>query len=194
MNLIKNIIESKDLVIEHDVFLSLGSNIDRVDNINSCLESLLQAFGDVSCSPVYESEPVGFEGSSFYNLTVKITTGLSLDVLTQTLKSIEDENGRIRGGKKFSSRTLDIDILTYGDLCGVFGGIELPRPEIFFNAFVLLPMAELAADVIEPKTKQSFAALWLERRSDILIKQKLWQVDFEWPSGIKYIHTSASVA
>ena len=79
-------------MIEHDVFLSLGSNIDRVDNINSCLESLLQEFGDVSCSPVYESEPVGFEGSHFYNLTVKITTDLSLEALTQTLKSIEDEN------------------------------------------------------------------------------------------------------
>lgn len=187
-------IESKDLVIERDVFLSLGSNIDRVDNINSCLKSLLQVFGEVSCSPVYESEPVGFEGSHFYNLTVKITTDLSLDALTQTLKGIEDKNGRVRGGKKFSSRTLDIDILTYGDLCGVFGGIELPRPEIFFNAFVLLPMAELAADVIDPKTKQSFSTLWSERKNDILIKQKLWQVDFEWPQGIKFIQTSAAIS
>lgn len=177
-------------MIKHDVFLSLGSNINRVDNIKSCLQSLLHSFGEVSCSPVYESEPVGFEGGFFYNLTVKIITDLSLDALTQTLKNIEDENGRVRGGEKFSSRTLDIDILTYGDLCGIFGGIELPRPELFFNGFVLLPMAELAPNDLEPKTKQSFASLWLEKKSTILSKQKLWQVDFEWPIDIKVIHSS----
>lgn len=172
-------------MITHNVFLSLGSNINRVNNINSCLKSLSQVFGNVCCSPVYESEPVGFQGGYFYNLTVKITTELSLEALTQLLKNIEDKNGRVRGGKKFSSRTLDIDILTYDDLCGTFNGIELPRPEIFFNAFVLLPMADLAPDELEPKTKLSYSELWLERKEDILKKQKLWQVDFDWSSDIK---------
>jgi 2-amino-4-hydroxy-6-hydroxymethyldihydropteridine diphosphokinase len=139
------------------------------------------------CSPVYESEPVGFDGEFFYNLTVQISTEMNLEVLSKTLKNIEDENGRVRGGERFSSRTLDIDILTYDDLCGVYDRIELPRPEIFFNAFVLLPMSDLAAKTLEPKTKLTYSALWLERKNDILNKQKLWQVDFEWPEGINHI-------
>ncbi len=169
---------------KHHVFLSLGSNIDRNRNIQRCLEQLQETFGRVECPPVYESEPVGFKGEYFYNLTVKIETGLNLKELTTSLKTIEDENGRERGGERFSSRTLDIDILTFDDLCGVYDGIELPRPELFFNAFVLLPMADLAANTIEVKSNLSYAQLWFERKSNILSKQKLWQVEFEWPAGI----------
>lgn len=163
--------------ITHDVFLSLGSNINRKLNITSCLDSLKKYFGEIQCSPIYESEPVGFQGDCFYNLVVKIKTSLSLDELTACLKEIEDQNGRIRGGEKFSSRTLDIDVLIYDHLCGIFNGIELPRPEIFYNAFVLLPMADLAAQEIEPKTQRSFSDLWLEKKANILKKQKLWQVE-----------------
>ena len=167
------------------MFLSLGSNINRKQSISCCLESLRENFGEVICSPVYESESVGFKGACFYNLVVKITTTLSLEALTIKLKMIEDQNGRVRGGEKFSSRTLDIDVLTYDDLCGVHHGIELPRPEIFYNAFVLLPMADLASQELEPKTKLTYAELWHAKSSDILQKQKLWQVDFNWPKDIK---------
>ena len=166
-------------MMKHDVFLSLGSNINRKLNIRCCLESLRDNFGEISCSPVYESEPVGFSGDCFYNLVVRITTTLNLDELTLKLKMIEDQNGRVRGGEKFSSRTLDIDVLTYDALCGVHHGIELPRPEIFYNAFVLLPMADLAPSETEPKTQLTYAELWLEKKTDILQKQSLWQVDFE---------------
>ncbi len=168
--------------IKHDVFLSLGSNINRKLNITSCLDSLTNAFGEIKCSPVYESEPVGFQGNCFYNLVVKIKTSLSLDELTAFLKEIEDQNGRIRGGEKFSSRTLDIDVISYDALCGAFDGVELPRPELFYNAFVLLPMSDLAAQEIEPKTKLTYADLWLEKKANILQKQKLWQVSFDWPN------------
>tara|TARA_R110002072_G_scaffold622_4_gene4767 strand:+ start:6807 stop:7334 length:528 start_codon:yes stop_codon:yes gene_type:complete len=172
--------------MKHDVFLSLGSNINRNLNIKRCLESLRDRFEGISCSPVYESEPVGFNGDCFYNLVVKITTTLNLDELTITLKMIENKNGRVRGGKKFSSRTLDIDVLTYDDLYGVYHGVELPRPEIFYNAFVLLPMADLVPLGIEPKTKLTYSQLWLTKQAEILQKQKLWQVDFEWPEGIQH--------
>lgn len=176
--------EDKSSVMKHHVFLSLGSNINRKLNISRCLNSLRETFGEIDCSPVYESEPVGFEGEYFYNLVVKISTTLSLDELSSCLKSIEDKHGRIRGGEKFSSRTLDIDVLTYDDLCGIHYGIELPRPEIFYNAFVLLPMAALAADEIEPKTQHTYAELWLEKKADILKKQTLWKVDVELSDAI----------
>lgn len=171
-------------MIKQDVFLSLGSNINRELHIQYCLKRLKEVFGVIRCSPVYESEPVGFQGDCFYNLAVKVTTTLSLSELTATLKHIEDQSGRLRGGEKFSSRTLDIDVLTYGDKCGVYDGIELPRPELFYNAFVLLPMADLAPLDIEPKTQRSYAELWSVHQTEILKQQKLWQIEFEWPEGI----------
>lgn len=169
---------------KHDVFLSLGSNINRAENIRRCLIALDNLFGQVISSPVYESEPVGFQGACFYNLTVRISTSLSLKKLSLELKKIEDEQGRVRGGERFSSRSLDIDILTYDRLCGKHEGIELPRPEVFYNAFVLLPMADLAGDEVEPKSNKSFADLWLEYQEDILKNQKLWRVDFDFPEEI----------
>lgn len=176
---------------KHHVFLSLGSNIDRSNNIRRCLTTLADLFGEVLSSPVYESEPVGFQGACFYNLTVKIETSLSLKQLTKVLKEVEDQQGRLRGGERFSSRTLDIDVLTYDSLCGVYEGIELPRPELFYNAFVLLPMAMLAAQQIEAKSNKSYSALWQEHQDQILRKQKLWVVDFAFPDKVKVVGHSS---
>ncbi|KZZ57262.1 2-amino-4-hydroxy-6-hydroxymethyldihydropteridine pyrophosphokinase [Oleiphilus sp. HI0125] len=134
------------------VYLSLGSNIEREKNIRSCLRCLERKFGELTVSPVYESEPVGFKGSNFFNLVVGITTTLTISELNDVLKEIEDQHGRSRAGPKFSSRTLDIDIITYNELVGIHDGVELPRPELFYNAFVLLPMIDLCADQLEPKS------------------------------------------
>ena len=157
-------------------YLSLGSNIDREKNITSCLQQLSRTFQQLEISPVYESESVGFEGTHFYNLVVSIETHLELNELAACLKAMEDRHGRDRSGPKFGSRTLDIDIVSYDDLVGLCGGIELPRPELYYNAFVLLPMASLVPDHIDPKTQQSYQALWQSLDTD----QKLWEVPFSW--------------
>lgn len=161
------------------VYLSIGSNVDRHHNVSSCLNALQREFGALEMSSVYESEAVGFEGSHFYNLVVAIKTQLPLVQLSTRLKSIEDQHGRDRKGPKFSPRTLDIDIVVYDDRVGTFDGIELPRPELYFNAFVLLPMAELSGTEIDPKTGQSYQSLW----QDAKLSQKLWTVDFDWPNS-----------
>lgn len=157
------------------VYLSLGSNVEREKHIRSCIAALRAQFGAVLCSPIYESESVGFAGSHFYNLVVRISTDLSLSDLNNTLKQIEDAHGRNRSGPKFSPRTLDIDILTYGDLSGCVDGIDLPREEIAKNAFVLLPLADIAPDVLHPVSGQSYAQLWAAYDKH---KQKLWRVEF----------------
>lgn len=169
----------------HQVYLSLGSNINRHENIRRCLIRLSQQFGEVLSSPVYESEPVGFVGSCFYNLVVKIETTQSLQRLSEYLKEIEHDQGRERNGKRFSSRTLDIDILLYDQETGIKDGIELPRPEVYYNAFVLLPLADLAPTLTDPISKRSFAQLWAEKAPVILDKQKLWPVDFDWPEAVR---------
>jgi 2-amino-4-hydroxy-6-hydroxymethyldihydropteridine diphosphokinase len=156
------------------VFLGLGSNLDREKNIRAGLHALKNSFGVLKISNVYESESVGFKGSNFYNLVVSLQTEITIAELSETLKKIEDENGRVRTGPKYSPRTLDIDILTYGDFVGVEAGVELPRAEITENAFVLLPLSELAPHDLHPCLKKSYEDLWTSYDQKA---QALWKID-----------------
>lgn len=156
------------------VFLGLGSNLDREKNIRAGLLALKNSFGDLKISSIYESESVGFKGSNFYNLVVSLQTDLAIAELLETLKKIEDENGRVRIGPKYSPRTLDIDILTYGDFVGEEAGVGLPRAEITENAFVLLPLAELAPYDLHPALKKSYTELWASYDQNA---QVLWKID-----------------
>ncbi|BFM17877.1 2-amino-4-hydroxy-6-hydroxymethyldihydropteridine diphosphokinase [Maricurvus nonylphenolicus] len=159
------------------VYLSLGSNIDRYRYISAALDALAQRFGELIISSVYESEAVGFEGDNFLNLVVGLDTTMELGALASLLRKIEHDNDRRRdGGPRFSARTLDIDILTYDDLLGWHDGVELPRDEILTNAFVLWPLAEVAADELHPEQKKSYGDLWQAYDRD----QLLWPVDFTW--------------
>ncbi|AQQ66552.1 2-amino-4-hydroxy-6-hydroxymethyldihydropteridine diphosphokinase [Microbulbifer agarilyticus] len=160
------------------VYLSLGSNIDREKHLCAAMDALVEAFGDLKMSQVYESEAVGFEGDNFYNLVAAIDTDLSVGELALRLRDIEDANGRVRSGPKFSARTLDIDILTYDDVAGDVDGVALPRDEILKNAFVLLPLSEVAPTDMHPVQGKTYQQLWEEYDQ---ASQKLWAVAFDWP-------------
>lgn len=162
------------------VFLSLGSNIDRAHNIRSGLDQLAGTFGALRLSPVYESEAVGFDGSPFFNLVAAIETTLPVSELADRLRDIERSHGRVRGEKKFSSRTLDIDILTYDQKTGEVDGVMLPRGEILKHAFVLKPLADLAPDAIHPMLKKSYRELLADLEFP---GQVLWAVPFIWPDS-----------
>ena len=159
------------------IYLSLGSNIERHRHITAALDSLADNFGELIISSVYESESVGFEGDSFFNLVVGIRSSASAGQVSKILKQIEDQNGRDRSGPRFGPRSLDIDILTVDDTAGEIDGIQLPRDEVLKNAFVLLPLAEIAAQTQHPVTGQSYSQHWQEFDKD---KQKLWPVEFIW--------------
>lgn len=163
------------------IYLSVGSNVDRRKNIVAALDALAELFDELQISSVYESKSVGFDGSNFFNLVVGADTTLSIVELSETLKRIEDNNGRKRNGPKFSPRTLDIDILTYGDFVGVESDIELPRAEITKNAFVLLPLAEIAPQVLHPQLQKTYSKLWLTYDQN---SQALWAIDFEWRNNM----------
>jgi 2-amino-4-hydroxy-6-hydroxymethyldihydropteridine diphosphokinase len=158
------------------VYVSIGSNIDRERHITASLDALAKNFSALEISSVYESEAVGFSGDNFFNLVVGFDTTMPVGDLSVCLRDIEHDNGRNRGLERFSARTLDIDILTYGDYVGEIDGVVLPRAEILENAFVLLPLAEIAPDQEHPVVRQSFAVLWRAYSK----QQKLWAIDFSW--------------
>lgn len=159
-------------------YLSVGSNVDSKKNIYSAIVALKKTFGALTCSKVYESKAVGFDGDNFLNLVVGFDTELSVGELSGALKKIEIEHGRKKGQAKFSARTLDLDILTYDDVYGVVDDIELPREEILSYAFVLLPMVDVAAEETHVVAGKKYKALWAQFAGD---KQGLWPIDFPLP-------------
>ena len=142
------------------VWLSLGSNIDRERHIRGAVKALRETFGELVISQVYESESVGFKGGSFLNLVVGFDTERPPQELCRFFRTIEAAHGRERCGEKFASRTLDIDLLTYGDEVIKTDRAEIPRQEITQYAFVLLPLAEVAGDELHPVLGVSYRELW----------------------------------
>lgn len=133
------------------VWLSLGSNVDRERHIRAGIAALRARYGTLVVSPVYDSAAVGFTGNAFINLVVGIDTAEPVGELAAWLRALEEANGRTRSaGRKFNDRTLDIDILTYGDAAGEIDGIVLPRDEVTKHAFVLRPLADVAPDERHP--------------------------------------------
>ncbi|MCB1665785.1 MAG: 2-amino-4-hydroxy-6-hydroxymethyldihydropteridine diphosphokinase [Pseudomonadales bacterium] len=158
------------------VALSLGSNISPERHLRDALDALESRYGYLRTSSVFESEAVGFAGANFLNMVVVLETDESLQALSRFLKEYEDRHGRVRSGPKASGRTVDIDILLYGEQCGSFEDVELPRPEIIENAFVLWPLAQLLGDEALPGTAMRIGDLWQHYDQE----QRLWPVDFTW--------------
>ena len=142
-------------------YISIGSNIDKEHNIRSGLKALTQHFGRIQTSSTYETEPVGFEGESFYNLIARFTSNLSAKQVAKTLKQIELDHGRSHSSQKFSSRTLDLDLILYDDQVIDDGRLQIPRDEIERYAFVLEPLAEIASEQKHPINGNTYGELWL---------------------------------
>lgn len=161
-----------------EIYLSIGSNINRHKNIYSCLQQLQTDFPDIVFSKIYETPAEGFKGDPFFNLAAKHTTDLSPQDLDRHLKTIEDNHARDRKSKKFSSRTLDIDLLLY-DQQNLHPAMDVPRDEIVRYPFVLFPLAEIAPNVIHPVLKKSMAEL---AKASTLKQDTLVEVTLQKPS------------
>jgi len=143
-----------------EIFISIGSNINREENCLSALKSLERCFGALKLSSLYESEAVGFEGEPFYNGVVSLQTSETLDSVRSLLSNIEQEHGRTRSDQKFSPRTLDLDLLLYGEL--TCPEKNIPRDEIVHYAFVLEPLAEIAPSHRHPVKNSTYAEMWAQ--------------------------------
>ncbi len=154
------------------IYIGIGSNINKHENICAGVAQLRDVFPNLQCSQVFESEAVGYLGDNFYNLVAVAQTNLTLDEIINELKKIEIKFGREDGLTKSCPRHLDLDLLLFDDLVSE-RPIRLPRPELTENAFVLLPMAQLAPNLVHPELNKDYSSLW----QDYEQPQKLWEVE-----------------
>lgn len=154
-----------------EVYVSIGSNIERGTNVREALRLLEEQFGPLVSSSVYETESVGFQGPNFYNLVVGFETDRSLADIARVLADIEIQRGRRRSGSGFDDRTLDLDVILYGETVDHESPHNVPRPDVLEYAFVLCPLAEIAPDRMHPECGKTYAELWAAFRDET---QKLW--------------------
>ncbi len=146
-------------------YLSLGSNLDPERHLRAAAAALRERFAAVQISavkfsPVYRVPAVGFEGPDFLNAAAVLDSDLDPFALDAWLHELEDEQGRRRDVPRFSSRTLDLDLVFYDDIVLKGPGhLELPRPELR-HAFVLKPLVDVASDFRDPRTQRTLAELW----------------------------------
>ncbi len=140
-------------------YVGIGSNLDPAANVREAVRALGEAFAEVTCSPVYRTEAVGFDGPAFLNLVVRLRTDENLAGLLEGLRSIEDRFGRERPEAGYGNRTLDLDLLLFGDRV-TRDPVTLPRQDILAYPFVAKPLADLAPRDRHPELGRTFAELW----------------------------------
>ena len=146
----------------HIAYIGFGSNIgDRLAHIQNAIHVLSETEGIAfqKISSIYQTDPVGYEAQAqFLNGVAAIQTDLPPLSLLHTLKNIETEVGR-QHRVRWGPREIDLDILIYGDLCLQTEKLIIPHPEMHLRRFVLVPLAEVAPDLVHPILKESVQTL-----------------------------------
>jgi 2-amino-4-hydroxy-6-hydroxymethyldihydropteridine diphosphokinase len=141
---------------EHIVYLALGSNLgNRATNLKEAIASLSPQMEVKAKSKVYETPPWGHtEQDKFFNQVVMVKTYLEPEPLLKHLKRLEVALGR-KASFQNGPRLIDIDILFYDDLVLESPALVIPHPHVHERGFVLLPMLDIAPDLVHPVRQKS---------------------------------------
>jgi 2-amino-4-hydroxy-6-hydroxymethyldihydropteridine diphosphokinase len=142
------------------VFVAAGSNVDAPRNLARALAELARQFGALEVSPAYRNAAAGYAGPDFINLVVGFGTRLGVRQVIERLRYVEGRCARARDAPKWAPRTMDLDILLYGDLVCEEPDLRLPRPDLLLRAYMLGPLAEIAPGVVHPIEKKPVLELW----------------------------------
>jgi 2-amino-4-hydroxy-6-hydroxymethyldihydropteridine diphosphokinase len=165
------------------VLVAAGSNVAPLENLRRALDVLAARYPGLRCSVAYRNRAVGFEGEDFVNLVVGFDTDDDLVTVMDQLHAAEAACGRARNAPKWAPRSMDLDILLYGDRVCDEPALVLPRPDLVRRAYMLGPAAELAPDTVHPALGRTLAELWREFARD---EHPLVPVDLGWqPPGAR---------
>jgi 2-amino-4-hydroxy-6-hydroxymethyldihydropteridine diphosphokinase len=151
-----------------NIYLHLGSNNEGSKLlIDKALGYISEKIGNIKDqSNYYETEPWGLkEQPNFINLAVTVESSLSPSQLLKAIKDIESEMGRIKT-EKWGPRVIDIDIIFYGDMIIKDQDLEIPHPHIQNRNFVLIPLMEIAGNVVHPVLKKEVEELYMESKDE----------------------------
>lgn len=165
------------------VYLGIGSNLNRDNALLFAVEKLKPLFSNFKLSPVYESKPIREAEPDFFNMVIGGTTELNLDELYSKLKSIEKQAGfelMLYNSTNFGLKhRLDIDILVFGDkVCT--DPCKLPRHDIQDYPFVTIPLNDIAPDLVHPILKLTVKELCEQMLPHIPEKRQVQAIDFDF--------------
>jgi 2-amino-4-hydroxy-6-hydroxymethyldihydropteridine diphosphokinase len=152
------------------VLVAAGSNVEPEKNLMRAAAAMRRAFPGVRFSLPYRNAAVGFSGADFINFVAAFDTTLPVADVLQRLHAIEADCGRARAAPKWAPRTMDLDMLLYGDAVSDEPDLKLPRPDLLKRPYMLGPAADVAADFIHPTAGATIGELWsrFDRKSHLM--------------------------
>jgi len=142
------------------VYVAAGSNVEPERYLTRAAAALEAAFPPVRFSPWYRNRAVGFQGEDFINYVAGFETALPVHAVIERLRAIEQACDRPPGAPKWAPRTMDLDLLLYGDLVCQEPGLTLPRPDLLRRPYMLGPLADLAPGLRHPTAGATIGELW----------------------------------
>jgi 2-amino-4-hydroxy-6-hydroxymethyldihydropteridine diphosphokinase len=158
------------------VLVAAGSNVEPEKNLTRAAAAMRREFVGVRFSPGYRNAAVGFSGDDFINVVAVFDTTLALADVLRRLHAIEAECGRPRAAPKWAPRSMDLDMLLYGDTVCDAPDLKLPRPDLLKRPYMLGPAADVAPEMMHPTAGATIGELWQRFDRKMHPMQRL-----EWP-------------
>jgi 2-amino-4-hydroxy-6-hydroxymethyldihydropteridine diphosphokinase len=145
-----------------EVYVAAGSNIQPRARLRQALALMRRTWPDLRVSRAFSNKAVGFEGDDFINLVAGFSSEETLPEVLERLHAIEEACGRPRQAPKWAPRSMDLDVLLYGDTVGACPGAVVPRADLARRPYMLGPLAELAPALVHPTTGRTMGEMWAQ--------------------------------